>query len=427
MSNVTASSLYSPMQDDRDDLKTLNFTLRDTANNYILRCVWGPFQHRHRWEEYVRGICKREDPNVALSDPCQQQTLVRIRVFGASNIAAKSVLTVLQEWYCPFSNVYPTYFQATGGAEVTIGCPVGKEGSDMATSQCDVLTSSPIKIDAKWIPPGPAKMERQLIPHPDPLPTPLLGPAPSKECTELSVSHPDWTVEDLVYVPDSDSSLMVTLNSRALEGLRFVCQSSGKTAAQSAITLSCTRDAGQTDAFNSSSVFSLEYNPGAKNLRIQRDCLCGDTKGTFKTDYRAASNTTFTMTPSNTTAGGYQLASQVVMRGKLLRPLKLTPYFYPFPPNTNTTACTSKPAKPFWVFDKFFVSETSTETVNAGQPQGKPDVTRNYDLDFTNQANGYKLSCAILRGRDTPEWFQMQHPSRAKPKGHRHPRQVECH
>ncbi|KAK3382679.1 hypothetical protein B0T24DRAFT_20325 [Lasiosphaeria ovina] len=278
---------------------------------------------------------------------------------------------------------------------------------DKTTYACDVSTPLPVTAaTAKWTSPTLPTGSAQLVPRPSPpYVAKSMDPAPQKDCTDMSLAHPDWTVNDAVYVPGSASgidvtestSLNLTLTSRALS-LGFQCRFTGNatgTGDATVLQLSCSRDSSTPDPYGSQSVFAIEYKPSDKSLKIRHDWLCGDPAGKYIADYRASKTVTIPFTCAGD-AGGVCRTTKVVVRGELLRSLKLTPSFFPAPPNADTKGCTANSAAPAWVISRFLYTEISSILIfNGAQLGGTADVAKTLEVELRNTANNFTESCRL--------------------------------
>jgi len=89
-----------------------------------------------------------------------------------------------------------------------------------------------------------------------------------------------------------------------------------------------------------------------------------------------------------------RLEKPLTIQGELLRPLKLTPTFFPPPPNTNVSGCTARSATPRWEIVKFYFKETTSITYRF-KAKLKPSVGRTLEIEFRNAANNFTESCSL--------------------------------
>jgi hypothetical protein len=159
------------------------------------------------------------------------------------------------------------------------------------THACEITTPLPLTTPARWTPPTYPAAPAQLVPRPSPpYVSQGMNPPPERDCTDMSLTHPDWTIDDAVYVPGpssndvSDTNFSLKLTSRATS-VRVLCQFGGNatgTGAATVMRLSCSQaglNQSAPDLFRSQPVFALEYRPNEKSIRIQHDWVCGDTEG----------------------------------------------------------------------------------------------------------------------------------------------------
>ncbi|KAM7211352.1 hypothetical protein V8F06_013260 [Rhypophila decipiens] len=396
LDNVTASERYDPNVYDKA-VDQLNFTLRDTTNNYSLRCVWGPLGRLASSVPDWLSLCVPEDAEVAAPDEFQTRTLMQVKTF--SSYPEPHPIEIVQLWMCGQENgSYPLVFQASASPQLNVSCPAVTE--DGAIYACNITTSLPLITEAKWTPPTLPSGSAKLVPRPDPPYVPQgLDPPPEQDCTDMSLTHPDWTVE----MTSEASSLNLTITSRATK-VQVACQSNSSTGGVT--KLSCLLMSG-LDPFGSRPTFTVEYTPETKSLRIQHDWVCGDSRGTYKTEYRAAKTVTLPLICDNNAS--CKLENPLVIQGELLRPLKLTPTFFPPPPNANVPGCTARSAAtPGWEVTGFNWTEQTALWYHNDRPT-RTDVVRRLHVSLRNTANNFTESCwstAAVYTEDRPnEWW----------------------
>ncbi|KAK3389844.1 hypothetical protein B0H63DRAFT_519079 [Podospora didyma] len=395
LTNVSASKAYHFQWYDEQAEWQLNFTLRDTANNYALRCIWGPFGHLYKqdWKDFE---CSPEDASITPPGLFQTQNILKVETFQREMAQyPNGPVSIVQQWYCPSKNAsYPLLYQASAdpGLLLEAHCPANVT-DDGIKHACNVTTPLPAAVTAKWRPPTRPTGKAELIPRPD---SPYvsqggLNPPPAEDCSDMSLTHPDWTVEDAVY---TTGNLKFSLTSRATK-VRAVCQTDISNSTAAALKLSCSQPGGgfTEDQYRSQPVFTVEYKTDNKSLSIRHDWVCGDTGGKYKTEFRASK--TIPLPLICTDDNVCQLKSLTV-QGELLRPLKFTPLFFPAPPGADTKGCTSNSAKqPAWTISKFLFKETSSVFMYKERKPDTPEVTRSLDLTIQNQANLFTQSCTI--------------------------------
>ncbi|KAM7187579.1 hypothetical protein V8F33_011135 [Rhypophila sp. PSN 637] len=396
LDNVTASKRYDSNVYDKA-VGQLNFTLRDTTNNYSLRCVWGPLGRLDSSFPDWLSLCVPEDAEVAAPDEFQTRTLMQVKTF--SSYPEPHPIEIVQLWMCGQENgSYPLVFQASASPQLNVSCPAVTE--DGAIYACNITTSLPLITEAEWTPPTLPSGSAKLVPRPDPPYVPQgLDPPPEQDCTDMSLTHPDWTVE----MTSETSSLNLTITSRATK-VQVACQSNSSTGGVT--KLSCLLMSG-LDPFGSRPTFTVEYTPETKSLRIQHDWVCGDSRGTYKTEYRAAKTVTLPLICDNNAS--CKLENPLVIQGELLRPLKLTPTFFPPPPNANVPGCTARSAAtPGWEVTGFNWTEQTALWYHNDRPT-RTDVVRRLHVSLRNTANNFTESCwstATVHTEDRPnEWW----------------------
>ena len=187
--------------------------------------------------------------------------------------------------------------------EFNVSCP--REGPSGDLYDCNVTVPTPVIINSQLGLAGLPNGTQALVPRPIGAeqvpdvrnPTDLL---PSQDCTDMSFTHPDWTMEDdAIYIPNApgtdlnSSSLSFTISSRAT-GVKAFCTWGGNHTAlqwdnrlgwgsRTTFVMECLLAAGSA-LDPSRSVFSVEYTSAQKILRIQQDWICGDTQGAHTYD-----------------------------------------------------------------------------------------------------------------------------------------------
>lgn len=259
-----------------------NFTVRDVANNYSLHCSWGSWgtyrQVKDGPDWYPQDCVPETGPIPTLS---QTVTLLNLLPeYLMMNKSDQSPVRLVQYWYCDIRNMsYPQAYQSRVEVFFNVTCP------DRDTAQvdqpCDVsATQLPVIVKAEWQPTGPLRGTPRLVPRSSP-PAPImvgLNPPPDKDCTDISLTHPDWELSDFFYVPQA-AQLSLTLSSRPT-GARVSCQFGGENTIvdNESFDLVCSPE---PDQFASRSQFTVKYAGMNQELYIQEDWVCGDIHGLY--------------------------------------------------------------------------------------------------------------------------------------------------
>jgi len=150
-------------------------------------------------------------------------------------------------------------------------------------------------MNSTWIPRGtPHPGTRKLESRPYSPPTSKgISPPPARDCTDMSLTFPDWTLHDLVYKRPTTSdktaaSLNLSLTSRATD-VRIRCQwgvginvtESWDTTNEQVIVPACKPESDAPDPLHSNSTFQLWYRTVSGTLYIRQDWTCGDTAGAY--------------------------------------------------------------------------------------------------------------------------------------------------
>jgi hypothetical protein len=194
----------------------------------------------------------------------------------------KDVSWLSQLTNCERSRAYKA---AASGAAFNLSCPSRGEIT-LGSQQCNVTLPNTLKTDytPNWFP----NQTQPLLPHPlgPPAPEERPGTAPSRDCTDMSFTHPDWTVDDLTYIPNPPGTTVnatianLTLTSRAT-GLKQFCRWGGDVLASQngELRMACSQvDSG---ADTSNTLYVVRFRPSYRDLSVQQDWVCGDTQGTY--------------------------------------------------------------------------------------------------------------------------------------------------
>jgi hypothetical protein len=155
---------------------------------------------------------------------------------------------------------------------------------------CNVTTPLPVTAKGTWMSP----MDTPRLPtRPDPpsMPNPETDRPPSKDCTDMSFTHPDWTIPRFIYrqaIMD-DSTTLVTINfnitSRVTEVEARCHLHSGHSSSMVIMDCSTTIPPPSQDPFQSQSLFKVAFNVQSNNLTIRHAWTCGDSTGSHSYDH----------------------------------------------------------------------------------------------------------------------------------------------
>jgi len=277
-----------------------NVTVQDTANDYSVRCSGDfpvPWSPNTDWrvscvpdnDQYSGNIwlvlfpLQRQDHGVWVEP---REIWIPGTPVGMDHL-----------WFCPpstsanesDSSLYPRVYRANGGLRdnESRGTPTRFTGScparEMASVPyvCSNITTSPA-VNTTLTRQLTSEKTGPLVPHP------LAAPAedrpqlvPTQDCTAMSLSYPDWVVEDgATYVPSSSKASLdttmfnVTVTSRAT-GITNYCVWNG--ARQ---WLTCRPLAGALQDASQTS-FQIYFNVDSRELSINQNWTCGDTGRTY--------------------------------------------------------------------------------------------------------------------------------------------------
>jgi len=216
----------------------LTVTLRDSANNYAMQCVGTidvPNVPYDRW----RINCVPESDFQDDRFQGQVSLSMWLRIFEVDWLTYEP-LSVSQFWYCPpvaNASAYPHVYKAYVGTAFNGSC----QGRNMNTTRTDV----PYACNITTLPSYAANFTQSLsltanvtgalVPRPlVPVPEERSDPPPARDCTDMSLTYPDWTIEgDMVYVPSpsrapiNQTTLNFTITSRAT-GVSHFCRWGGR-------------------------------------------------------------------------------------------------------------------------------------------------------------------------------------------------------
>lgn len=269
----------------------IKFTLRDRANNYSLVCTYGPANDDFS-REWKTDDCVPESDPVPTPSP-QTVTLLQIHPeFLAMNRSSQDPIRLVKYWYCDIANgSYPQVYQSRLEFFLHVTCPLSGKADHPST--CLVSTPIPLHIaNSQWQPTGALPGTSQLVPKitAPVLPSRGLSPPPSKDCSDMSLTHPDWEMSGFSFTPPhlpyqyETANLSLTLKSRA-SGARVVCRFGGENMAmdrdwQDVYLPACTPEPAQQADYRSK--FTVGFNLyGSNALAIREEWVCGDTAGRY--------------------------------------------------------------------------------------------------------------------------------------------------
>ena len=402
-------SLNKEILQSGSSLATFNFTLVDVANkNRTLQCEWEEWWSWRYWARWEPGcrLSTTSSINGSISSSRHLGLLNLDPQAIAANRATGNPIGVIEYWFCDIgSNAsFPQVYQSRAQLSLpNITCP--GHASSGVTVPCTV-PQLPLTAKAQWQPAGPLPGTPQLQPRPSPPPrTSGLDPRPSEDCTAVSLAHPDWTVSDLAYKPktENDRAPMLTfsLASRAF-GANVTCEYVQQDQTTEQLQTPACVPQPNSNLETSRSKLALRFRPLDQRLFVQEDWICGDTKGTYSTNFTAAGDASIPSNTSTTTS---------TIRGSLLKPVPLTPTRAPAPPNANNPGCTrslegaSWPWRSIWGFSHFLYESTRRATVYSSPglsdfsdpiiQRNLVPYTRTLQFTLTNYANNYTASCTL--------------------------------
>ncbi|KAK3381155.1 hypothetical protein B0H63DRAFT_560892 [Podospora didyma] len=410
---------------------SVNFTLGDTANHYNLVCYWGPRDHIAREEEWGTENCVYVRDSGTVAVPPVESRIVALltldgpTLLGPGNKSLENPIKITQYWYCdPRDGRYPEVYQSRAQIFLNITCP-DKPGNHTPTVPCIVATQQPLAVKAQWLPRGTTYPGMpQLIPHPSERPsqnTTGLDPPPSADCTDVSFTYPDWTMHSLEYRPppaggdSKNSSLDISLSSR-VTGIRLRCRWGPEVgvfetwaAGDYYIIPACVPVSGTDVLGNSRSTMQVLYNRVTKELWMRHDWTCGDTKGTYSTDFHAEAEVYLPLY----CAAGLCIGEQMKIKGYLTKPILLHPSAPPAPEGASTPDCfvnshaDQRLWREVWTITRFFWQATTARIDKYFSGQSSP-FSRTLQLTLQNNANNVVSSCefddAVLDG-PTDRWW----------------------
>ncbi|KAK0619640.1 hypothetical protein B0T14DRAFT_603396 [Immersiella caudata] len=383
---------------------TVKFKVTDIANNYSLRCTWGP-EYQGFARDWIGGCTPEAGPEWS-----RKQDVTLLRLVPDSLMKHKGPreqVHFLQYWYCDIKNgSYPEVYQSR--ASVYLGnftCPL--QGQRSVDYPCNVSSTSPITVKGEWYGRGALPRTPQLAPRPSPPPPPARGlsPPPAKDCTELSLTHPEWGLNSFSALPairpgeERTARVNLTITSRA-SGVRAECKFDENSKNDlGTLYLDCTLRPSNPE---SRSKFTILYYETFRRLSIEEEWVCGDTNGQYSSTFTARSNPAL---PTYSTPGSPFITSEsMTIRGEFWYPRPFwSPSLPPPPPNLNSPSCLTRyQTDPFhlWTLTEFLYQRTNiTVTGNYGpglRGDGLPyPHSQNLTLTLRNEANAHTTTCTF--------------------------------
>jgi len=287
--NVTISKYFRNDNDPQERFwfSTVNFTVRDVANNYSFHCRWGPRnpQAGPSWE--TQDCIPDTGP---IPDPSQAVTMLNLwPEYILMNKSDQDPIRLVQYWYCDIANgSYPDVYQSKAELFLHVTCP--DRGNMDTEYPCVVSTPFPVSVKAQWQPRGALPGTPKLVPRPIQAPPPArggLGPVPETDCTAMSFTHPDWELSESSYIPWRNwdrnypaETVKLNLTSR-VTGNHVQCQFGGSNVREREEfwLLECSPDSEHPPQHNS--IFNVEIYMEGRLLVVREDWVCGDVGGSY--------------------------------------------------------------------------------------------------------------------------------------------------
>lgn len=291
LSSWNVSKTYLNASGELPTYYTFSVTLQDTANSYSLRCS-GEFRVPFPPNQDLKTPCAPED---AFQDDRFQGNvwlIVRKPAPGADDRWIREGSLGLEHfWYCPphqGESAYPHVYRVISGTSKFNGsCP--SQQTPNTTYACDVTTSPGMtsSLTPKWL----RNQTESLIPHP------LTSPAeervdlpPTRDCTDMSLTYPDWVVDNAIYVPNlpktsiNTTMLNFTITSRATGAQQFCSWGGNNTEVirenMDLMPLRCRPLPGALEDPSQSS-FGAGFWSKSRELLVRQSWICGNIGGTY--------------------------------------------------------------------------------------------------------------------------------------------------
>ncbi|KAK0618915.1 hypothetical protein B0T14DRAFT_584163 [Immersiella caudata] len=396
---------------------TLNFTLSDVANNYSLSCSWGQRSDRgvaprgYGKDRGDWGYNNCVDPITGEAPPSESRvaTLLNLDIQGLlRNQSPQSPVRIAQYWWDP-------PYQAHAEVSVDVTCP--QVGSRNSAAPCNV-TQKVASAKAQWVPrgtlfPGTKQLERRSTTPPS---NKGIDPPPSRDCSDVSLSYPDWTIQELTYKePESWSNATATASfnmslTHRPTGVRMRCQWGADvgvteiwTAVSTLVMVTLCKTEG-ADSLNSSSSLKAIFDTSAKELSLEQRWKCGDAAGL----------------PLYCSSRICTLDTPFLVEGRLMSPVQyFTPKKYRAPEGLENPGCLrisqsfSQWSSPLTISRFLWQATTVAETTHFG---GASSASPGYPMPYNrtlvavikNAATNTEASCAFddaaLDG-ETDRWW----------------------
>lgn len=267
-----------------------NVSVHDTANNLPMRCS-GEFLAIYQ-NQQLRIDCAHES---GLRDSRFQGSALlnlRLSIFETQEAAilGQKSFQLEQYWVCPPEPVYPRVYRAVVFTSLHATCPPLREVRN-ATSSCRIAVNMAPFFQPSFTLKGPQEPPEPLVQRPLGPPTPEERPnPPAPDCADVSFTHPNWILEDVVYVPNFPRTVNITqtfnftITSRAT-GVTQRCYWGWDNLKTDylwyGIKPACQPLPGAPPD-PSRTVFEMTLWEGKEyDLRIRQNWICGDKEGTF--------------------------------------------------------------------------------------------------------------------------------------------------
>lgn len=292
LSGLNLTRTFLNATNDFPALYQANVSVHDAANNISMRCS-GEIQTVTRGRELRIG-CVHE--NGLRDNRFQGYAWLDLGLSGfepqEQSVRQLKEFQLEQYWVCPPEPVYPRVYRAVVLMNVNATCPPRTATTTNTTSSCRVPVDFPPFTQPSFTLKGPQDPPEPLVQRPSGPPIAEERPnPPAAECADVSLTHPNWVVEDIVYFPNyprvgaDGQTLNLTITSRAT-GVTQRCYWGWDNVKTEylwyGLKLACQPlDGAPTDL--SRTVFDITFwSEGISyNLWIRQNWMCGDKKGTY--------------------------------------------------------------------------------------------------------------------------------------------------
>jgi len=425
ITNLTVSKEFV-MEENYPSSVFATFDITDVANqNHSFHCAW---QSGADSRDYWRQFCTPVGGGWLAK---RSLTLMNLHPWELiHNRSNEEPIRFVEYWFCDIKNgeIYPQVYQSRADMIVDVTCPF--QGTIGVEHFCTISNQLPMTVKSQWQPTGALPGTRRLVPRLESgTGSGGLYPPPSRDCTEVSLTHPDWVLSEFTYTPGIDpekyETAIVTfsLEGRA-SGTRVTCGYGGKdgTAAEGELLiLACSPH--QNASLESHSRLAVKFHSHDRWLSIQEDWTCGDTKGLHSTNFTAIANLTI---PG-------LVPGPMTIKGSLTKPVLRAPALIPAPPGSDSPICRygpfpypiipfggpAEPPKDMWTLTRFFY-ESKKGGLKPGTFNGTLDpswvreISRpSLEFELRNEAIGFTQSCKFTDDflhRTTDHWFHCADP-----------------